>query len=46
MRHFMVVAARALFALAQEGYQVVIATHSLFLLRETRAFLEGEAKKE
>lgn len=30
----MVVTARALFSLAQQGYQVVLATHSLFLLRE------------
>jgi len=30
----MVVTARALFSLAQQGYQVVLATHSLFMLRE------------
>jgi len=30
----MVVTAKALFSLAQQGYQVVLATHSLFLLRE------------
>lgn len=39
----MVVAARALFALAQEGYQVVIATHSLFLLRELE-ILQAQSK--
>lgn len=39
----MVVTARALFGLAQQGYQVVLATHSLFLLRELE-ILQAQTK--
>lgn len=39
----MVVTAKALFSLAQQGYQVVLATHSLFLLRELE-ILQRQAK--
>jgi predicted ATPase len=40
----MVVTAEALIALAQQGYQVVLATHSLFLLREL-AIQQASQKK-
>lgn len=39
----MVVTANALFSLAQQGYQVILATHSLFLLRELE-ILQTHAK--
>lgn len=39
----MVVTARALFSLAQQGYQVVLATHSLFMLRELE-ILQSQVK--
>lgn len=40
----MVVTAEALIALAQQGYQVIIATHSLFLLRELTIQLSKQSK--
>lgn len=39
----MVVTAKALFSLAKQGYQVVLATHSLFLMRELE-ILQMQAK--
>lgn len=41
----MVITAKALFSLAQQGYQVVLATHSLFLLRELE-ILQRQAKSK